>query len=141
MKYIALLLSFVALYVVLVTHRVDTAEIRRLEVVRDSLALVAQVTDTVYDVDTIYLTRTRTQTDSILTTQVVWVRDEVVEIIDQERAACDAVILTCEERVADRDKQILNLDSLLTEERKGTDWKTKLGWLLAGAAAGSLIPR
>jgi hypothetical protein len=67
-------------------------------------------------------------------------RDTVIQIVEREREACDAVIATCEQRVADRDRQIVNLDSLLAlERRKHPDWKTKIGWLLVGAAVGAAV--
>jgi hypothetical protein len=118
-----------------------TAEIKRLEQIRDSLAAVARGRDTLYvaQVDTLRILRTRT--DSIVLVDTLIHRDTVVRIIARERDACDAVIATCEARVADRDRQIANLDSLLKTEKKrgGADWKTKLGLILGGAAAGVLI--
>jgi hypothetical protein len=120
-----------------------TGELRRLGRVRDSLAAVARGRDTLYltQVDTLRLVRTRT--DSIVLTDTLIRRDTVLRILARERDACDAVIATCEARVADRDRQIANLDSLLKIEGKkhGGDWKTKLGLLLGGAAAGVLIAK
>jgi hypothetical protein len=124
-------------------NRALAGQVGRLEDVRDSLAAVARGRDTVYRADTVRLTRTRTVTDSVLRVDTLVHRDTVVRLVERERAACDAVIATCEARVADRDRQIVNLDSLLRLEKRrgGSPWKTKLGWLLAGAAAGVLIPR
>jgi hypothetical protein len=123
--------------------RALAGEVKRLEAVRDSLANVARGRDTLYvtQVDTLRLVRTRT--DSILLVDTLIHRDTVVRIIARERDACDAVIHTCEQRVADRDRQIANLDSLLKIQKKryGGDWKTKLGLLLGGAAAGVLITK
>jgi hypothetical protein len=123
--------------------RALAGELHRLERVRDSLANVARGRDTLYltQVDTLRLVRTRT--DSIVFTDTLIRRDTVLRILARERDACDAVIATCEQRVADRDRQIANLDSLLKIQKKryGGDWKTKLGLLLGGAAAGVLITK
>ena len=122
-------------------NREADAKIARLEDTRDSLAAVARGRDTLYLRDTVRLTKVRTVTDSILRVDTLIHRDTVVRLVMSERAACDAAIATCEARVADRDRQIVNLDSLLRIERKrGPDWKSKLGWLLAGAAVGALVP-
>jgi hypothetical protein len=109
----------------------------------DSLKGEAGKVDTVYDVDTVQLTRVRTRTDSLLLTDTVYTRDTVVQIVERERQACDAVVATCEQRVAQRDTIIAGLDSIvkLQKKRTGSDWKTKLGYLLGGVAAGALIPR
>jgi hypothetical protein len=123
--------------------RALAGEVSRLEAVRDSLDHVAQARDTVYVRDTVRLTRTRTVTDSILLVDTLIHRDTVVRIIAAERQACDAVIATCEQRVAIQRSQLANMDSLLKTERKrgGADWKTKLGLILGGAAAGVLITK
>jgi hypothetical protein len=109
----------------------------------DSLKGEAGRLDTVYHTDTVQLTRVRTRTDSLLLTDTVYTRDTVVRIVERERQACDAVIATCEQRVAQRDTIIAGLDSIvkLQKKRTGSDWKTKLGYLLGGVAAGALIPR
>jgi hypothetical protein len=128
-------------------NRALAGEVHRLEGVRDSLANVARGRDTLYlaQVDTLRLVRTKTDSivATIITTDTVIHRDTVVQLIARERDACDAVIATCEARVADRDRQIANLDSLLKTQQKrhGGDWKTKLGLLLGGAAAGVLIAK
>jgi hypothetical protein len=123
--------------------RALAGELRRLGRVRDSLANVARGRDTLYltQVDTLRLVRTRT--DSIVLTDTLIRRDTVLRILARERDACDAVMATCEARVADRDRQIANLDSLLGIQKKRNrgDWKTKLGLLLGGAAAGVLIAK
>jgi hypothetical protein len=127
--------------------RALAGELGRLGRVRDSLANVARGRDTLYltQVDTLRLVRTKTDSivATIITTDTVIHRDTVVQLIARERDACDAVIATCEARVADRDRQIANLDSLLKTQQKrhGGDWKTKLGLLLGGAAAGVLIAK
>jgi hypothetical protein len=103
------------------------------------------IVDTVYDVDTVRFTRWRTKydtlADSVRITDTVWVK-EMIAVADSTVAACTDALRTCEVRVAYRDSIIAVADSILATERKrGTDWKTKLGWLLVGAAAGTLIPR
>jgi hypothetical protein len=64
--------------------------------------------------------------------------------------SCKALVLSCDAKVAVRDTMlaqkdtiIWGKDSLLKAERKrgGSDWKTKLGYLLGGAAIGVLVPR
>jgi hypothetical protein len=117
--------------------------IRRLADARDSLEGVARGRDTLYVVQRDTLRLVRTRTDSIVLTDTLIHRDTVVKIVASERQACDNVIATCEARVADRDRQIANLDSLLKTQQKrhAGDWKTKLGLLLGGAAAGVLIAK
>jgi len=98
--------------------------------------------DTVYQTDTLRLTRTRTVTDSLILTDTVFSRPAVTTIVERERLACDAVIATCEARVAYRDSIIANLDSAIrVQKQRGGNWKSKLGWLLAGGAAGVIIAR
>jgi hypothetical protein len=78
------------------------------------------IVDTAYVSDTVTLTRTRTRTDSVLVqrTDTLMRVDSVRVLVEAERQACDAVIVTCEVRVAVRDSQIAVLDSALTEARK-----------------------
>jgi hypothetical protein len=68
--------------------------------------------DTVYVRDTVQLTRVRHRTDTILRTltDTLIHRDTVIQIVERERAACDAVIQTCEERVALRNLRIKELE-------------------------------
>jgi hypothetical protein len=68
--------------------------------------------DTVYVRDTVQLTRVRHHTDTILRTltDTLIHRDTVIQIVERERAACNAVIQTCEERVALRDLRIKELE-------------------------------
>jgi hypothetical protein len=124
-------------------NRALAGELDRLAGVRDSLEAVARGRDTLYVVQRDTLRIVRTRTDSIVLVDTLIHRDTVVRLIERERDACDAVIATCEARVADRDRQIANLDSLLKIQKKksGGDWKTKLGLLLGGAAAGVLIAK
>jgi hypothetical protein len=109
----------------------------------DSLKGVAAQVDTVYTTDTLNLTKVRLVTDSLLVTETVIKTEVVTVLLEKERQACDAVIATCEQRVAQRDTIIAGLDSIvkLQKKRTGSDWKTKLGYLLGGVAAGALIPR
>ena len=96
----------------------------------------------VYQTDTLRLVRRRTDSVYLTITDTLIHRDTVVRIVERERAACDAVLATCEVQVALRDSIIANRDSVIGIERKRRpDWKSKLGWLLVGAAARSLIPR
>jgi hypothetical protein len=118
------------------------AEIKRLYKQADRLMDQANQRDTVYRTDTVRLTRTRLVTDSVLLVDTLIHRDTVRVLVERERLACDAALETCEARVAYRDSIIANLDSVTkAQQRRGGNWKTKLGWLLAGAAAGVLIPR
>jgi hypothetical protein len=45
-------------------------------------------------------------------------RDTVRVLVEAEREACNAVVITCEARVANRDARIAVLDSALTEARR-----------------------
>ena len=141
-----------AAYFLLVNHRVDGAEIKALEQRIDArmqviavLAKQVALKDTVYDLDTLRLTEVRRGLDSLALTLDEKVRLVIIQGIDKERAACDAVIVTCEERVAQRDSIIAHLDTVVAQkdsviDRTDTDWKTKLGWLLVGVGVRSLIP-
>jgi hypothetical protein len=65
---------------------------------------------------------------------------DILTAADSTIRACDTVFATCEQQKAVLRSQIANMDSLLGLERKrGTDWKTKLGYLLVGAAVGTLV--
>jgi hypothetical protein len=115
----------------------------------DSLKGEAGKVDTVYRTDTLNLTRVRRVTDSVLLTDSLFLRDtvylrpRVMGLVESERAACTDALRTCEQRVAQRDTIIAGLDSIvkLQKKRQGSDWKTKMGYLLGGAAIGVLIPR
>lgn len=103
--------------------------------------------DTVFTRDTVTLTRVRTRTDSLLATDTLWRTDTVYQMLAAERAACDAVVRTCTERVALRDLRITVLDSLLTVERKrkprdkilGIPLPSRLLMFGAGAVGGYLL--
>lgn len=104
--------------------------------------------DTVYQRDTLTLTRVRRVTDSVLLTDslflldTVYLRPRFMGLVEAERAACTEALRTCEQRVALRDSIIANLDSVIrVQKKRGGNWKTKLGYLLGGAAAGVLITK
>ena len=107
---------------------------------------VGQV-DTVYRTDTLRLTNKLMKYDTARHELKLDLTDKVkieafIVAVDSTVAACKSVIATCETRIAYRDSIIATLDTLIKVERKRTtDWKTKLGYLLAGTAAGILIPR
>jgi hypothetical protein len=88
--------------------------------------------DTLYRRDTLTLTRVRRITDSVLVIDTVIRVDSVKVLIAAERQACDAVIQTCEERVAVRDSIIAVL------KKKPSVW-SKLPWVLGGVVVGTLI--
>ena len=84
----------------------------------------AQV-DTVYRRDTLTLKRVRTVVDRVLQVDTLWRSDTVRVLIAAERKACDAVIQTCEQRVAVR-------DSIIRQLKKKPSVFSKLPWLLGG---------
>lgn len=86
----------------------------------------AQV-DTVYRDRTLTLTKVRRITDSVIQHDTV-----VRAIIATERQACDAVIQTCEQRVAVR-------DSLIVELKKKPSVLHYVPWVLGGVAVGLLL--
>jgi hypothetical protein len=97
-----------------------SAKVTRLLAVNDSLRIAGRVTDSVYTRDTLTLTRVRTRTDSIIVTRrdTLIHRDTVRVLVEAERGACNAAVLTCEARVANRDARIAVLDSALVEARR-----------------------
>ena len=88
--------------------------------------------DTVYRQDTLTLTRVRRITDSVLVLDTVIRVDSVKVLVAAERQACDAVIQTCEQRVAIRDSMITVL------KKKPSVW-SKLPWVAAGVLGGVLL--
>lgn len=92
---------------------------------------IAQLEHRKAQVDTVYTTLTKTRsivrvkTDSILRTDTLWRSDTVRVLIAAERKACDAVIQTCEQRVAVR-------DSIIKQLKKKPSVFSKLPWLLGG---------
>lgn len=66
--------------------------------------------DSVYVRDTVTLTRVRRATDTLVLRDTLIHRDTVVKLVERERQHCDAVILTCERRVAVRDSINANLE-------------------------------
>jgi len=102
--------------------------------------------DTVYLHDTLRLTVTRHVTDSILLTDTVYSRERVTQIVKDERQACNAVVLTCEQQTANLRAQVANLDSTITvlnKQRPGWFKKAtgKLGWMGAGVVAGVILSK
>jgi hypothetical protein len=97
-----------------------SAKVARLLAVNDSLRIAGRVTDSVYTRDTLTLTRVRTRTDSVLlaTVDTVIHMDTVRVLVEAEREACNAAVLTCEARVANRDARIAVLDSAIVEARR-----------------------
>lgn len=69
-------------------------------------------------VDTLYrevrdtLRMTRTRTDSILKTDTLIRVERVQQLISDERRSCDAVVSTCEVRVAQRDTALAQADTI-----------------------------
>ena len=88
--------------------------------------------DTVYKQDTLTLTRVRRITDSVLVLDTVIRVDSVKVLVAAERQACDAVINTCEQRVAVRDSMIRIL------QKKPSVW-SKLPWVAAGFLGGVIL--
>jgi len=88
-----------------------------------SLRARATQRDTVYvrTRDTLRLVRTRTdsilQRDTLRLTDTLVHVDTLVQIVERERLACDAVISSCEVRVAIRDTLIDSLRVQLSVER------------------------
>jgi hypothetical protein len=91
-------------------------------------------------VDTVYTTLTKTQvkirlvTDSLLRTDTLWRSDTVRLLVAAERNACNAVIETCERRVAVRDSIIGAL------KKKPSVW-SKVPWVAAGVLGGVILTR
>jgi hypothetical protein len=90
--------------------------------------------DTVYARDTVTLTRVRRLTDSVLITDTVIRVDSVKVLVAAERQACDAVISTCETRVAVR-------DSIITVLKKRPSVWSKLPWVAAGVLGGVILSK
>jgi hypothetical protein len=97
-----------------------SAKVARLLAVNDSLRIAGRVTDSVYTRDTVTLRSVRLRTDSVIVTRrdTLIHRDTVRVLVEAEREACNAAVLTCEARVANRDARIAVLDSALTEARR-----------------------
>jgi hypothetical protein len=98
-------------------------------------------TDTVYVRDTVHLTRVRHHTDTILRTltDTLIHRDTVIQIVERERAACDAVIQTCEARVALRDLRIKELER--GERFLGIKLPSRTVMFGLGALTGAVLTR
>jgi hypothetical protein len=106
-----------------------TPRLRALLAENKALAAQAATVDSVYVRDTLTLTRTRTRTDSILSVDTLLRVDTVRAIVADERAACSAVIRTCEERVAVRDSRIATLEEAVRVASR----RPRLSWNAYGA--------
>lgn len=96
--------------------------------------------DSVYVRDTVRLTRTRAVTDTVIRRDTLIHRDTVIRLVEAERQACDAVVLSCERRVASRDSLIANLqrqNKLLGQKSRGPGFKT--GVIAGAALVGSIV--
>ena len=109
------------------------------------VATRARHTDTVYVRDTLTLTRTRRVTDSLLITDTVIRADTVRMLVERERLACDAVIRTCEQRVAQRDTVIWTQDSIIGLLKKKKPFILRLGKpilpFLGGVITGMILTK
>jgi hypothetical protein len=111
------------------------SEQRKVGALREQLAHLVRETkrvDTLYKRDTLTLTRVRRITDSVLVTDTVIRVDSVKVLIHSERLACDAVVKTCEQRVAVRDSTIRALKSK-------SHTVSKVLWFLAGVGTGAVL--
>jgi hypothetical protein len=88
--------------------------------------------DTLYKRDTVRLSRVRTVTDSVLRVDTVFRDTTVRRLILGERVACDAVVQTCQQRVALRDSTIKALKSQ-------SHTVSKVLWFLAGVGTGAVL--
>ena len=98
-----------------------------------------------YRVDTVTKTRTRWRTDTLLAGRDTLVhRDTVRVYVEAERKACDAVIATCEARLAVSESLRRNDSTAFAAYRKAQPsvWRKRLArvrdWTF-GAAAGVLV--
>ena len=98
----------------------------------------------VYRVDTVTLRRTRIRTDTLLFRDTLIHRDTVRVYVEAERKACDAVIATCEARLAVSESLRRNDSTAFAAYRKAQPsvWRKRLArvrdWTF-GAAAGVLV--
>ena len=128
-------------------NRDAAARIAGLEQERERLAIGAYHTDTVYVTDTLRLGKWKTRYDTARYELKLHLDDKVkiqeyLVITDSVIYACEKTVETCAMRVAYRDSIIATLDSMVSlQKSKSGNWKSKLGWLLAGAAAGTIIAR
>jgi hypothetical protein len=90
--------------------------------------------DTFYRTQTKTLVKVRLHTDSMFVTDTVIHTDTVRLLLAAERNACNAVIKSCEDRVAYRDSIIEVL------KKKPSVW-SKVPWVLGGVVAGVVLTR
>jgi hypothetical protein len=86
-------------------------------------------------VDTLYRTRTKTLVQVRRSTDTLKLADTVWQVIYREREACDAVIQTCEQRVAIRDSTIKAL------KKSQPRWWSAVPWVAAGVLGGVLLSK
>ena len=140
-------------------ERGHDAETQRLEAQRSAREqVIAVLAARVPEVDTQYVTakaavfdkakRYQRLRDSLFANaESDTITPPVTLAADSAVAACTTAIRTCDNAIALRDVLIAQkdtilwvTDSLLTVEKKRRpDWKSKLGWLLAGAAVGVVL--
>lgn len=101
-----------------------------------------------YRVDTVTLRRTRTRTDSFFThtRDTLIHRDTVIQIVEAERQACDAVVSACERRLAVKDSIAATLRERIRITEAGKPSKlrqavTVIGAGLIGFGVGQVVPR
>lgn len=128
------------------------AENSALTLQADSLREIAAKRDTLYIPIKAKVKPARVSTDSAIATLPPELLPPVKFAIDAERAACDLVVRTCEQRVADRDAMLdvqsaiaANLaHQLRLERQRRPGWfrRTvgKVAVFGAGMAAGRLLP-
>ena len=98
-----------------------------------------------YRVDTVTLRRTRHTTDTLLFRDTLIHRDTVRVYVEAERKACDAVIATCEARLAVSESLRRNDSTALAAYRTahtGGTWRKRLQRVkdvTVGLAAGVLV--
>lgn len=99
---------------------------------------IAQLESRKAHVDTFYKTvyktleKTRRVTDSLIVTDTLTFTDTVTQVIYAERRACNAVIETCEQRVAVR-------DSIITVLKKKPSPIKKVPWIVGGILIGKFL--
>lgn len=118
------------------------AERAALTQANDSLRAIADQRDTVFTSDTVRLVRWQTRYDTLYQhadiMDTVWVKQFVVAA-DSTIKSCTAALTTCEQRVADRDAQIANLNKQIKLERKSKPFLVRLGKPVGVFLGGMLV--
>lgn len=126
------------------------ATIKARDAAIDSLRARAARRDTIYlaTVDTLWQVRrvTDRRLDTLHLIDTLIHRDTVIQLVERERLACDAVISSCEVRVAIRDTLIDSLRVQLKAERRrdrvfGVKLPSRTVMLGAGVLGGLLLGR